>query len=91
MLVHRFELFHTHAKINTLSMHAQLSSGPRIIKLGLNLNKRPFFMCVSSKVSRQYFDLHLAIISLENQFLVFFLSGRLRQVLLYENIQQGEG
>ena len=29
------------------------------------------------------FDLHLAIIGLENQFLVFFLSGRLRQVLLY--------
>ena len=29
------------------------------------------------------FDLHEAIIGLENQFLVFFLSGRLRQVLLY--------
>ena len=29
------------------------------------------------------FDLHLAIIGLENQFLVFLLSGRLRQVLLY--------
>ena len=29
------------------------------------------------------FDLHLAIIGLENQFLVFFLSGGLRQVLLY--------
>ena len=29
------------------------------------------------------FDLHVAIISLENQFLVFFLSGCLRQVLLY--------
>ena len=29
------------------------------------------------------FDLHLAINGLENQFLVFFLSGRLRQVLLY--------
>ena len=29
------------------------------------------------------FDLHLAIIGLENQFLVFFLSGCLRQVLLY--------
>ena len=28
------------------------------------------------------FDLHLGIIGLENQFLVFFLSGRLRQVLL---------
>ena len=31
------------------------------------------------------FDLHLAILSLGNQFLVFFLSGRLRQVLLYSN------
>ena len=31
------------------------------------------------------FDLHLAIIGLENQFLVFFLIGRLRQVLLYIN------
>ena len=29
------------------------------------------------------FDLHEAIIGLENQFLVFFLSGRLRQVSLY--------
>ena len=29
------------------------------------------------------FDLHLAIISLEKQLLVFFLSGRLRHVLLY--------
>ena len=29
------------------------------------------------------FDLHLAIIGLKNQFLIFFLSGRLRQVLLY--------
>ena len=30
------------------------------------------------------FDLHYAIIGLENQFLVFFLSGRLiKQVLLY--------
>ena len=27
-------------------------------------------------------DLHLAIIGIENQILVFFLSGRLRQVLL---------
>ena len=29
------------------------------------------------------FDLHKAIIGRENQFFVFFLSGRLRQVLLY--------
>ena len=29
------------------------------------------------------FDLHLAIIGLENQFSVFFFSGRLKQVLLY--------
>ena len=29
------------------------------------------------------FDLHSAIIGLENQFLVFFLSDCLRQVLLY--------
>ena len=29
------------------------------------------------------FDLHEAIIGFENQFLVFFLSDRLRQVLLY--------
>ena len=29
------------------------------------------------------FDLQKAIIALENQFLVFFLSGHLRQVLLY--------
>ena len=29
------------------------------------------------------FDLHKAIICLENQLLVFFFSGRLRQVLLY--------
>ena len=29
------------------------------------------------------FDLHLAINGLDNQFLVFFLSGCLRQVLLY--------
>ena len=29
------------------------------------------------------FDLYSVIISLENQFVVFFLSGRLRQVLLY--------
>ena len=28
-------------------------------------------------------DLHLAINGLENQFWVFFLSGHLRQVLLY--------
>ena len=29
------------------------------------------------------FDLYLEIIRIENQFLMFFLSGRLRQVLLY--------
>ena len=29
------------------------------------------------------FDLHLAIMGLENQFLVFFLSGCVRPVLLY--------
>ena len=29
------------------------------------------------------FDLHYVTISLENQFLVFFLSGHLRQVILY--------
>ena len=29
------------------------------------------------------FDLHKVIIGLENQYLVFFLSGRLRQVVLY--------
>ena len=34
------------------------------------------------------FDLHKAIIGLENQFLVFFFSGRLRQVLLYNQINQ---
>ena len=32
--------------------------------------------------SLQTFDLHLAIIGFENQFSVFFLSGRLRKVLL---------
>ena len=37
------------------------------------------------------FDLHLAIISLENQFLVFILSGRSRQVLLYFVIFSGIG
>ena len=31
----------------------------------------------------QYFDLHKLIIGIENQFLVFSLGGRLRQVLLY--------
>ena len=31
------------------------------------------------------FELHLVIIGLENQYLVFFLSGRLRQVLLYNS------
>ena len=30
------------------------------------------------------YDLHYAIIGLENQVLVFFLSGHLRQVLLYK-------
>ena len=30
------------------------------------------------------FDLHQAIISLKKRFLVFFLSGGLRQVLLYK-------
>ena len=34
-----------------------------------------------SKAFCNTFDLHKAIIGLENQFLVFFLSGRLRQVL----------
>ena len=29
------------------------------------------------------FDLHYMVIDLENQFLVFFLSGHLMQVLLY--------
>ena len=33
------------------------------------------------------FDLHLAIIVIENQFLVLILSGRLRQVLLYSHSQ----
>ena len=32
------------------------------------------------------FDLHLAIIGLENQFFGIFESGRFRQVLLYHNI-----
>ena len=32
---------------------------------------------------RNTFDLHKAIIGLESQFLVFFLSDSLRQVLLY--------
>ena len=35
------------------------------------------------------FDLHLAINGLEKQFLVFFLSGRLRQVLLYSFFKRG--
>ena len=33
------------------------------------------------------FDLYKVIIGLENQILVFFLSGRLRQVLLYDNCE----
>ena len=32
------------------------------------------------------FDLHKGTIGIENQFLVFLLSGRLRQVLLYDDI-----
>ena len=31
------------------------------------------------------FDLHSAIVGIENQFLVFLLSGRIRQVFLYSN------
>ena len=45
---------------------------------GLSAHKGPLPLTVLHT-----FDLHYAIISLENQFLVFFLSGRLRQVLLY--------
>ena len=37
-------------------------------------------------------DLHKAITGIENQFLVFFLSGRVRQVLLYNRFGlSGEG
>ena len=51
----------------------------------LNLSKRATTNGSLMKVE-DTFDLHQAIISLVNQFLVFFLSGCLRQALLYIEI-----
>ena len=55
----------------------------KIIMTNSSLMKVESFAECSLGAFCNTFDLHLAIIGLKKQFLVFYLSGRLRQILLY--------
>ena len=70
------------AKVKSNTVEPVLSGHSKIDKTKI-LMTNDSLMKVESIAECNTFDLHLAIIGLENQFLVFFLSGRLRQVLLY--------
>ena len=64
------------------SSHSKIDK-TKVLKTNCSLMKVKSIAECSFGAFCNTFDLHLAIIGLENQFLIFFLSGRLRQVLLY--------
>ena len=55
---------------------------PVLMENGSLMKVESIAECSKGEHSAILFDLHLVIIGIENQCLVFFLSGRLRQVLL---------
>ena len=65
-----------------LSGHSKLVKTKALKTNGILMKAKSIAEC-SLGAFCNTFDLHLAIIGLENQFLVFFLSGCLRQGLLY--------
>ena len=65
-----------------LSDHSKIDK-TKVLKTNGSLMKVESIAECSLGAFYNTFDLHLATICPENQFLVFFLSGRLRQVLLY--------
>ena len=64
-----------------LSSHSKIDK-TKVLKTNDSLMKVESIAGCSLAAFCNTFDLHYAIIGLEKQFLVFFLSGRLRQVLL---------
>ena len=64
-----------------LSGHSKIDK-TKVLKTNGSLMKVESIAECSKRAFCNTFDLHLAIIGLENQFLDFFLSGCLRQVLL---------
>ena len=66
-----------------LSSHSKIDKTLKVLKTnGSSMKVKSIAEC-SLGAFCNTFDLHEGIIGLENQFLLFFLSGRLRQVLLY--------
>ena len=66
-----------------LSGHLKIDKTKVFMKNGCLMKVKSIAECSPWSIL-QYFELHQAIIGIENQFLVFFLSGRSRQVLLYD-------
>ena len=64
------------------SGHSKMNK-TKVLKTNGSLMKVESIAEYSLRVFCNTFDMHLAIIGLGNKFLVFYLSGRLRQVLLY--------
>ena len=64
-----------------LSGHSKIDK-TKVLKTKSSLMEVKSIAECSKRAFCNTFDLHEAIIGLENQFLVFFLSGRLRQGLL---------
>ena len=69
-----WRLWHTVKPV--LSSHLKLDKTKILMENGSLMKVRSIAECIT-------FELHLAIIGIENQFLVFFLSGHSRHVLLY--------
>ena len=65
-----------------LSGHSKIDK-TKVLKTNGSLMKVESIAECSKRAFCNSFDLHQGIISLEKQFLVFFLSGRLRLLLLY--------
>ena len=65
-----------------LSGHSKIEK-TKVLKTNGSLMKVESIAECSKRAFCNTFDLHSTIIFLENQILVFFLSGPLRQVLLY--------
>ena len=73
--------FTTNTVKPVLSDHPKIDRRKVLKKNGSLMKVESIAEC-SKRAFCNTFDLHLAIIGLENQLLDFFLSGRLRQVLL---------
>ena len=74
-----------------LSGHLKIDKTKVLMENGSLIKFHSIAECAPLGAFCNTFDLHQVIIGIENQFLVFFFSGSLRQVLLYDIISMHKG